>query len=211
MMRTLNVLKSFTEFNWEQLDVDEQEFEDYKSKYLDIYDRIRNDPGEGASIIDDVDFELELIHRDEINVAYILNLLARLHRARQEESADQYEEAKKSILNLLGQETQLRSKRELIESFIDEYMPKFDADTVVEEEFVAYWTAEQEAALNALCAAEDMNRDDLDALLRRLPFHRQRTAAEGYLRGLKHQAKSLRAQTHLRAHRGQTQRLGPHL
>ena len=49
-------------------------------------------------------------------------------------------------------------------------MPNFDADTVVEEEFVAYWTAEEEAALNALCAAEDMNRDALDDLLRRYRF-----------------------------------------
>jgi type I restriction enzyme R subunit len=57
----------------------------------------RNNQGEGASIIDDVDFEQELIHRDEINVAYILTLLARLHRTRQEESADEYEKAKKAV------------------------------------------------------------------------------------------------------------------
>ncbi|MCB8922991.1 MAG: type I restriction endonuclease subunit R [Ardenticatenaceae bacterium] len=167
MMRTLNVLKSFTEFSWEQLEADEQEFEDYKSKYLDIYDRVRTPAGEGASIIDDVDFELELIQRDEINVAYILNLLARMHRA---ETADQYNEAKKSIIDLLGQEPRLRSKRELIERFISDYMPHFEADTVVEDEFVNYWTAEQEAALNALCEAEGMNREAVDALLRRYRF-----------------------------------------
>ena len=122
LIRTLNVLKSFTEFTWDELELDEQDFEDYKSKYLDIYDRTRKNPGDGVSIIDDVDFELELIHRDEINVAYILDLLARLHRARQEgdESAKIYEASKKQIMALLSQETQLRSKRELIERFIDE-------------------------------------------------------------------------------------------
>lgn len=170
MMRTLNVLKSFTEFEWAQLDVAEQEVEDYKSKYLDIYDRVKKTPGEGASIIDDVDFELELIHRDDINVTYILNLLARLHQTRQEESEDQYNEAKKSILNLLGQETQLRSKRELIERFINDYMPNLEAEAMVEEEFATYWTAEQESALNALCQAEGMERTALDALLNRFRF-----------------------------------------
>ncbi|MCP5157791.1 MAG: type I restriction endonuclease subunit R, partial [Gammaproteobacteria bacterium] len=167
MMRTLNVLRSFTEFRWDELDAGEQEFEDYKSKYLDIYDRVRQNPGEGASIIDDVDFELELIQRDEINVAYILNLLARLHQA---ESEDQYSEVKKSIMALLGQEPRLRSKRELIERFINDYMPQFTADAVIAEEFVGYWTAEEEAALTALCADEGMEREAVDALLRQYRF-----------------------------------------
>ncbi len=172
LIRTLNVLKSFTEFSWDEIEADEQEFEDYKSKYLDIYDRTRNNPDEGASIIDDVDFELELIHRDEINVAYILDLLAKLHRTRQEdgESGDSYEEARKSIMALLGQETQLRSKRDLIERFIDDYMPKLEAEAVVKEEFNVYWTAEQETALNDLCTTESMNREALDALLKRFRF-----------------------------------------
>lgn len=170
MMRALNVLKSFTEFTWDQLNADPQEFEDYKSKYLDIYDRHRKNPDEGASIIDDVDFELELIHRDEINVAYILNLLAKLHRSREEVTPAQYEESKKAIMALLGQETQLRSKRELIERFINEHLPKLEETAVIEEQFVEYWTAEEEATLNALCTTENMNRHALDALLRRYRF-----------------------------------------
>lgn len=171
MMRALNVLKSFTEFTWNQLDADPQEFEDYKSKYLDIYDRHRKNPDDGAyTIIDDVDFELELIHRDEINVAYILNLLARLHRSREDVSPAQYEESKKAIMALLGQETQLRSKRELIERFINEHLPKLEETAVIEEQFVAYWTAEEEATLNALCTTENMNRAALDALMKRYRF-----------------------------------------
>ena len=57
-----------------------QEFENYKSKYLDLYDKVRTaTPREKVSILDDVDFEVELIHRDEINVRYILTLLANYH------------------------------------------------------------------------------------------------------------------------------------
>ena len=78
-MRTLNVLKTFTEFRWMDMDLSEQEFEDFKSKYLDIYERSRSE-GEGVSIVEEVDFELELIHKDDVNVAYILTLLAELHR-----------------------------------------------------------------------------------------------------------------------------------
>ena len=57
--------------------MDAQEFENYKSKYLDIYEKVKRDSTKiKTSILDDIDFELELIHRDQINVAYIIKLLA---------------------------------------------------------------------------------------------------------------------------------------
>jgi type I restriction enzyme R subunit len=195
LIRTLNVLKSFTEFSWDQLDVDEQIFEDYKSKYLDIYDQARLHLDEGSSIIDDVDFELELIHRDEINVAYILDLLAKLHRARQEESVDKYEEIKKTVLNLLGQETQLRSKRELIVKFIDEQLPILETGTVVREAFAVYWTDKEATALNALCAAEDMDREALDALIRRFHFTGKEPLREDIFSALNSKPKVLQRKT----------------
>src|SRR5690606_41384207 len=54
-------------------------FRSYKSKYLDLYEKVKRDTAkEKTSILDDIDFELELIHRDRVNVAYILKLLAKL-------------------------------------------------------------------------------------------------------------------------------------
>src|SRR5690606_11559484 len=78
LMRLKNVLGTFTEFEFDDLVMSEQDFEDYKSKYLDIYDSSKKPGKEKVSILNDVDFELELIHRDEINVSYILKLLANL-------------------------------------------------------------------------------------------------------------------------------------
>jgi type I restriction enzyme R subunit len=69
---------------------------------------------EKVSILEDVDFELELIHRDEINVAYIIQLLIRLKAKKQKDTA----KAEQEIFNLLNTEISLRSKRELIEKFI---------------------------------------------------------------------------------------------
>ena len=66
----------------------EQMFEDYKSKYLDMYEKIKNERTQGSekvSILEDVDFELELIHKDEINVAYILKLLAKYKDSTEDE------------------------------------------------------------------------------------------------------------------------------
>jgi type I restriction enzyme R subunit len=70
LMRIKNILTAFSDFKWEDLKMTEQQFEDYKSKYLDLYDKVRSEhQKEKVSILEDVDFELELIHRDEINVA----------------------------------------------------------------------------------------------------------------------------------------------
>ena len=119
LMRFLNVLSSFSEFTWTDLYMTEQAFKDYKSKYLDLYDKARTaNEEERVSIINDVDFELDLIQRDEINVAYILRLLAALHKAQQSDDEEERKMAashRDSILDLLGSEPQLRSKRELIE------------------------------------------------------------------------------------------------
>ena len=193
VMRTLNVLKSFTEFTWETIDLAPQAFEDYKSKYLDIYDRTRKEPSEGASIIDEVDFELELIQRDEINVAYILRLLAELQEARadDERSADEVASKKKAILNLLSQETQLRSKRLLIEKFINEYMPQLGEETAVEDAFAGYWSAEKEAAVTALCEAEDLNRERVEAIIGRYHFTGKEPRRETVLDALNFKPKVL--------------------
>src|SRR5690606_3574594 len=100
--------------------MDEQTFENYKSKYLDLYEHVKSDnQKEKVSILNDIDFELELIRRDEINVSYILSLLAKLKDAAPEER----ERQRKNISDILSSDTELRSKKELIERFISENLP----------------------------------------------------------------------------------------
>jgi type I restriction enzyme R subunit len=113
LIRIKNILAAFADFKWEDLAMNEQLFEDYKSKYLDLYDKVKSDhQKEKVSILEDVDFELELIHRDEINVSYIIQLLIKLKSKVQKDVS----QAEKEIFNLLNTEAHLRSKRELIEN-----------------------------------------------------------------------------------------------
>ncbi|CAN5201934.1 type I restriction endonuclease subunit R [soil metagenome] len=151
LIRLLNILKSFSEFSWEELAMNEQMFENYKSKYLDLYDKVKTDTArEKESILDDVDFELELIHRDEINVAYILQLLAKLKDASKAEKERQH----KSIIDLLAGETQLRSKKELIEKFIKENLPLIEDSDDIPDAFDKFWQVERNFAFNELCQDE---------------------------------------------------------
>jgi type I restriction enzyme, R subunit len=162
LLRIRNILAVFSDFDWDHLSMHEQLFEDFKSKYLDLYDKVKKDlEKEKVSILDDVDFELELIHRDEINVSYILHLLARLKSKVRKQVAD----AEKEIFNLLSTEKQLRSKKELIEQFIRENLPVIDDPDMIPQEFEKFWNAEQQKAFEKLVQDENLLPDRTQALI----------------------------------------------
>ncbi|UTW65838.1 type I restriction endonuclease subunit R [bacterium SCSIO 12643] len=162
LMRIKNILSAFSDFNWESLQMSEQEFEDYKSKYLDLYDKVKsNNQKEKVSILEDVDFELELIHRDEINVTYIIQLLIKLKADTQKDTS----KAEKEIFNLLNTETTLRSKRELIEKFIEENLPVIADSEEVVPEFDKYWSKEQQKAFDKLVEEEKLSSEKTEKLI----------------------------------------------
>src|SRR3989339_804139 len=162
LMRLRNVLITFADFKWADLPMTEQSFEDYKSKYLDLYEKVKSaHQKEKTSILEDVDFELALIHRDEVNVAYILKLLAKLKYSHGEEIARQ----KKAIIDLLAGEVKLRSKRELIEKFIEENLPDIDDIDAIPDEFEKYWNQQKALALGKICREEHLDQKQFKALI----------------------------------------------
>ena len=108
-----------------------------------------------------MDFELELIHRDEINVAYIIQLLIKL-KANVKKDVKQTE---KEIFNLLNTEVNLRSKKELIEKFIQENLPVIDDTQDIPEEFEKFWNEEQQKAFEHLVKEENLSADRTQALI----------------------------------------------
>ena len=192
LIRLKNVLTSFADFQFSDLAMDEQSFEDYKSKYLDLHDKAKNNHDkEKVSILEDVDFELELIHRDEVNVAYILRLLAGLKAS----GGSEQEKKKKAIIDLLSGEAKLRSKKELIENFINSSLIKAESseDTDIGADFENYWEVEKQKAFDEMCEEEGLIpeklqdvienylytertpiRDDVVALMKEKPKIRER-------------------------------------
>lgn len=167
LMRTLNVLKVMVEFEWDDLSMQQQSFEDYKSKYLDLYDKVRSTQQvEKVSILEDVDFELELIHRDEINVAYILKLLAKLTFTDEKDKEKQI----KSLLDMMSGEVQLRSKRELIEKFIQDHLPNIEDVDQIEDEFEQYWQDQKVLRLKEISDEEDLDEKQFKNLMDKYIF-----------------------------------------
>lgn len=162
------------------LGMTEQQFMDFRSKYLDIYDTFaggckpseeNQTPDEDTestetsteSGIDDIDFCLELLHSDIINVTYILELIADLNPY----SAD-YKEKRTYIIDTMIKDAELRNKAKLIDGFIqqnvdddrDNFMArkqKFDGTSDLEERLNNYITTERNNAVDKLAKEEGLD------------------------------------------------------
>lgn len=113
ILRLRNILAAFDRFAGNEI-LSAIDFQDYTGTYHDIYEDIKAKPGDKASIIDDVVFEMELVKQVEVNIDYILMLVAKYHEdnCKDKEILVAIDKAIKSSL-------QLRSKKELIENFIN--------------------------------------------------------------------------------------------
>jgi type I restriction enzyme R subunit len=192
IMRLKNILSSFVEFTFEDSYMEEQEFADYTSKYLDLYDKIKTDTQkESVSILDEIDFELELIHRDEINVAYIMKLLAQLKNAKPKDQ----EKQKKQIIDLLSGEAELRSKRVLIEKFIQNNLPKISDNDNVEDAFKNYWRAETKKALQDLSTTEALDQDKVETIINDFLFTGRMATEDEVIEALEKQPSVLQRET----------------
>jgi type I restriction enzyme, R subunit len=188
LARLRNILGVFAEFSWDQLDLDNQTFDDFKSKYLDIYESTRKSREEGtASIVNDVDFEIELVRTDRINVAYILNLLREIKADETIEAdiPDAMDKRITDIMDMLATEVQLRSKRDLIEKFIQQNMPLIQPSEDVGEAFNVFWDQEKETTLNAICDEEGLDREKFDKLVDHFNFSGQNPLRDDVVAALK--------------------------
>lgn len=164
VLRLKNILVSFADFKFDDTALSEQTFENFKGKYLDIYDKVKQDhEKEKVSILDDVDFELELVRRDEINVSYILRLIARMVGASEEKQV----ELRQTINDMLSGDPLLRSKRELIEKFIESTLPKINEGSDVDGVFAEFLNEEQVKAFRELCENEGLDNERAQQILDR--------------------------------------------
>lgn len=187
IIRLKNIISSFVDFKFEDIAMQEQEFNDFKSKYLDLSDKGKK---EKASILNEVDFELELIHRDDITISYILVLLAKLKNATPEEK----ERKQKEVLDLLAGEVKLRSKRELIEQFITENLPFID-DSEIEEGYNAFLEEKKLNAFNDFVKQEKLNPEKLRKLTEDYLFTQRTPKKEEVMSVLENQPSILQRAT----------------
>ena len=112
ILRLRNILSAFDRFAGNEI-LSPIDFQDYTGTYHDVYDEIKPKSGSKDSIMDDVVFEMELVKQVEVNIDYILMLVAKYHDGNCEDK-----EILVAIDKAIKSSLQLRSKKELIENFI---------------------------------------------------------------------------------------------
>lgn len=153
LLRIKSSLETFAEFSFDDLGISEQEFYDYQSKYLDIHEERKNHDLEAESILDQIDFELELTVRDIIDFDYIIQIIAGLKNI----SSDAVREKKtEEILKLFDRDVKLRKKKDLIRKFIEESLPKIHNDDNVEKAFNEFWNSEKSQVVKEIAEKENI-------------------------------------------------------
>lgn len=172
----------------EDLGMTEQQFNDYKSKYLDITVGFIEPPVTPSVVaedpvpygnnqgLEDIDFCLELLHSDIINVAYILELIAELDPY----SAD-YAQRRQHIIDTMIKDAEMRSKAKLIDGFIQKNVDddkenfmmqrdKVDGTSDLEERLNRYIAVERENAINLLAEEEEISSSVLNHFLKEYDY-----------------------------------------
>jgi type I restriction enzyme R subunit len=145
-----NLLSSFDEFVGNEI-LTEREMQDYTGRYIDLRDEFVKESKDKENINDDVVFEVELIKQIEINIDYILMLVKKYHDSHQ---ADK--EVLISIQKAIDSSFELRSKKQLIETFIDGIN---DVDDVMIE-WRSFVAEEKERQLTAIIEEEKLKPEE---------------------------------------------------
>lgn len=150
ILRLRNILTSFDDFAGNEL-LSPRDMQDYQSNYIDLYQQLRPKNPDKEVINDDIVFEMELIRQVEINIDYILMLVAKYHDSNCEDK-----EILVDIRKAVDSSMQLRSKKDLIENFI----ATVNTATKVDDDWIKFVTEQKKTDLDTLIAEEKLKPDE---------------------------------------------------
>ncbi len=147
ILKLMNVLRSFDDFAGKEL-LSDRDVQDYHSMYIELYNDFRTqNGGDRENVLDDIEFEMELIKQVEINIDYILMLIRKY-----QESSQQNKEIVINIQKAIDSSVDLRNKKDLIEKFVESLTPSADVD----EHWQEFVKKQKEAELQAIIDEEKL-------------------------------------------------------
>ena len=156
MLKSINILSTFDQYEGRE-ELSDRQLQDYQSHYLDLRDKWRRrKPGDKENINDDLIFETELIRQVEINIDYILLLVQKYHDTNCTDK-----EILVNISKAIGSSLQLRSKKELIESFIS----SVNAGTDVDRGWREYVQRRKAEDLNEIIESEHLKPEETEKFI----------------------------------------------
>jgi type I restriction enzyme R subunit len=156
LSRYMLSLHTFVEFSIDRssLDMTDQEFQDYKSKYLMLYRKASNEK-EVVSVLNDVDFCIELIESDRINVAYIMNLIRNIDFKDKKKRDKDIEHIKDELDR--SDNTHLHKKIDILRAFLDEVVSGFEGSEDVDSEYNAFENKRKKEEIEQFAKSENID------------------------------------------------------
>ena len=140
LAQLLLALRTFVDFEFDEnlIGISEQTYEDFKSKYSDIYDETKNkrERPEKASVLDDIDFNIELIQTDRINFDYIMNLIRNINFEDEKQKDKDVQNINKE-LDRTDNPT-LKKKVDLLKAFLLEAVPHITSKENIDNEYTNF-------------------------------------------------------------------------
>ncbi|RRD39303.1 type I restriction endonuclease subunit R [Leptotrichia sp. OH3620_COT-345] len=160
VLKAENILRNFDEFeNFEKI-ISDRQMQDMKSVYVDIRENIlnskRNEVTDGENIdFSDVEFQIDLLKTDEINLDYILALI--LEKSKENDDMDSLKaEVRRVIRTSLG----TRAKEELIIDFINKTrLSELKTTDDILETFYSFAKKEKMNKINYLVEEEKLKEN----------------------------------------------------
>lgn len=159
ILKQTNILNSFEQFESMKI-LSERDIQDYHSMYIDLHDRFKEkrEKGESVTIDDDIVFEMELIKQVEINIDYILALVAK-HR----DELNGNREIRGAIERAINASPNLRNKKDLIEAFIESITPTSDID----DDWNTFVRESQKKEIDAIIKEEKLRPEETYRFMQR--------------------------------------------
>lgn len=157
-------LKTFNEFymNTKEIPMEPQMFEDYKSKYYEIYRKLVASK-EKSSILNDISFSLELIQTDKINVSYILNLIRNVDLTNEDQKHRDIEDIEAKLVNVTDDELFL--KLDLIKKFLSNILPTLKPEDSIDDAFNNHMNKERQKEIENFSKENDIDLEVLQAVI----------------------------------------------
>ncbi|MDO5399502.1 MAG: type I restriction endonuclease subunit R [Eubacteriales bacterium] len=156
ILRLKNILLCFDEFAGNE-DIPVRDFQDYQSRYIDLYQNyVKKGDAEKERINDDIVFEIELIKQVEVNIDYILMLVAKYH-----DSNCQDKSILADISKSIDASVELRSKKALIEGFIAQMTVKTDVD----KDWIEFVKSQRDRDLEQLISEERLKPEETKKII----------------------------------------------
>lgn len=151
ILKMMNVLRSFDDFEGKEI-LSDYDVQDYHSMYIELYGQFRTQSNaDRENVIDDIEFEMELIKQVEINIDYILMLIRKYYESNMKD--------KEIVINIqkaIDSSVDLRNKKELIEKFVDSLTPSSNVDV----DWHKYVKEQKESELNQIIVEERLKEEE---------------------------------------------------